>query len=243
MRGSAIFLYGVIAYGACGAALLYLVGFSGGLLVPISVDVGPAAPWHAALAVDLLLLTLFGLQHSVMARPRFKRWWTGFVPRSVERSTFVLTTSLVLALLFWQWRPITSPVAWRVESPLATGLLWTAFGTGWSLVLLSTFLIDHFELFGLKQVTARLQNRELSAVTFQTPLLYRYVRHPLYLGLLVSLWSVPVMTAGHALLSGGLSLYILIGIVFEERDLVAEFGSRYARYRTEVGMLWPRLGR
>ena len=234
------FLYGVMAYAACLAALLYLIGFSGGLLVPRSVDGGAAGPLAPALAVDVLLLGSFAVQHSVMARGAFKRWWTRIVPRPVERSTYVLATSLVLALLFWLWRPIPLPIVWRVGNAGGAQLLWAIFWLGWALVLLSTFLINHFELFGLQQVFARLTGREMPASEFRTPLLYRYVRHPLYLGLLLSLWAVPVMTAGHALLSAGLSGYIFVGIWFEERDLVAQFGERYRRYAAEVGMLVPR---
>jgi protein-S-isoprenylcysteine O-methyltransferase Ste14 len=243
MRGTATFIYGVLAYAAGFVALLYLIGFAGNVLVPTSVDVGRPAPWSQALAVDALLLGAFALQHSVMARAAFKRRWTRIVPRAAERSTYVLVTSLVLALLFWQWRPLGTPVVWQVESTLAVQSLWAIYGLGWALVLLSTFLIDHFELFGLRQVFARLTGREMRPPEFRTPLLYRYVRHPLYLGLVLSLWSVPRMTAGHALFSFGLTCYILVGIAFEERDLVAHFGDRYRRYRTEVGMLVPRRSR
>lgn len=243
LRGLSAFAYGLVVYAASFAALLYLVGFSGGFLVPTSVDHGPAAPLPIALVADVLLLGLFGLQHSVMARPSFKRWWTRVVPQPVERSTYVLATSLVLALLFWQWRPVGVPIAWHVESPVGAGALWVVFGLGWVLVLLSTFQIDHLELFGLKQVMARLRGQALRHPRFQTPLLYRYVRHPLYLGVLLSLWSVPRMTAGHLLFSAGLTVYVLIGIRFEERDLVVQFGERYRRYRTQVGMLVPRRSR
>ena len=232
------FAYGVTAYGASVAALLYLIAFSGAMLVPASVDAGRSATLSEALCVDVLLLALFGIQHSVMARQSFKRWWTRIVPQPVERSTYVLATSLVLALLFWQWRPIPA-IAWRIESAGAAQLLWAVFWLGWALVLASTFLINHFELFGLHQVFARLTGRAMPASQFRTPLFYRYVRHPLYLGLLLSLWSAPVMTAGHLLFSAGLSAYIFVGIAFEERDLVAQFGERYRRYAAEVGMLLP----
>jgi protein-S-isoprenylcysteine O-methyltransferase Ste14 len=234
------FLYGLTAYAACLAALLYLIAFSGGLLVPKSVDGGAVGPLAQALWVDVLLLALFGVQHSVMARGGFKRWWTRIVPRAVERSTYVLATSLVLALFFWQWRPIPAPVVWRIDNPAAAQLLWSIFWLGWALVLLSTFLINHFELFGLHQVFARLTGRAMPASQFKTPLFYRYVRHPLYVGLLLSFWAVPVMTAGHLLFSAGLSAYIMVGIWFEERDLIAQFGERYRRYAAEVGMLVPR---
>jgi methanethiol S-methyltransferase len=243
MRGLLSFLYGVAAYVACLAALLYFIGFSGNLLVLKSVDSGASATWVEALAIDLMLLALFGIQHSVMARRSFKRWWIRVVPVAVERSTYVVATSLVLALMFWFWVPIAEPVLWHVKNSIGATLLWSLFGLGWLLVLVSTFLINHFELFGLQQVFARLTRRTLPEAQFKTPLLYRYVRHPLYVGLLLSLWAVPVMTAGRLLLAIGLSAYILVGIAFEERDLLAQFGERYQRYREEVGMLLPWRGR
>ena len=239
MRGLLSFLYGVAAYVASLAALLYFIGFSGNLLVPKSVDVGAGAPWAEALATNLLLLALFGLQHSVMARRGFKRWWTRVVPPAVERSTYMVGTCAVLALLFRFWVPIEAPVVWQVEHGAGLALLWSLFGLGWLLVLVSTFLINHFELFGLQQVFARLTQRAVPEAQFRTPLLYRYVRHPLYVGLLLTFWSVPVMTAGRLLFAVGLSAYILIGITFEERDLLRQFGERYRSYREQVGMLVP----
>jgi methanethiol S-methyltransferase len=239
MRGLLSFLYGVAAYVAGLAALLYFIGFSGNLLVPKSVDVGTSAPWVEALGTDLLLLALFGFQHSVMARRGFKRWWTRVVPAAVERSTYVVATCAVLALMFWFWVPIAAPVVWQVENSAGVALLWSLFGLGWMLVLVSTFLINHFELFGLQQVFARLMQRAMPEARFRTPLLYRYMRHPLYMGLLLSFWMVPVMTAGRLLFALGLSVYILIGIMFEERDLLLQFGERYRHYRAEVGMLLP----
>lgn len=240
MRRVLSFLYGLTAYAACLATLSYLVGFSGNLWVPRSVDLGPGAPWPEALGIDLLLLALFGVQHSVMARRGFKRWWTRVVPAEVERSTYVVATCAVLALMFRFWLPIEEPVVWRVEASPAVVLLWGLFFLGWLVALASTMLIDHFELFGLRQVLAPLAQRAAPEARFRTPLLYRYVRHPLYAGMLLSLWAVPVMTAGHLLFAAGLSLYVLIGIAFEERDLLRQFGERYRRYREEVGMLIPR---
>ena len=239
MRGPLSFLYGLAAYAAGLLALLYFIGFSGDLLVPKSVDTGAPVGTGTAVVTDLLLLAMFGAQHSVMARRSFKRWWTRIVPPAVERSTYVVATAVVLALLFWFWAPIRTPVVWHVESRAGVALLWGLFGLGWLLVLVSTFLINHFELFGLQQVFARLRGTSMPEPQFRTPLLYRHVRHPLYTGLLLSLWSVPVMTAGHLLFALGLSAYILIGIAFEERDLIAQFGERYRRYRAEVGMLLP----
>lgn len=235
------FLYGIAAYAAAVATLLYLIGFSGNLLVPRAVDIGTGAPWAEAALVDVLLLVLFALQHSVMARRGFKERWTRVVPAAVERSTFIVATCLALALLFRFWMPIPEPVLWKVDAPAGKALVWAVFGLGWMLVLVSTFLIDHFELFGLRQVYAGLTRRPPPLAAFRTPLLYRHVRHPLYLGLLLCFWAVPVMTAGHLLFALGSTVYVLAGIWFEERDLVAQFGERYRRYRAQVGMLIPGL--
>jgi len=242
MRRLLTFVYGLAAYVACLAILLYLIGFSGDLLVPRSVDRGADGSALEAVLVDLLLLAAFGVQHSVMARRGFKAWWTRVVPPAVERSTYVVATCAVLALLFRFWLPIAAPVVWRVEHTVGAALLWTVFATGWLLVLVSTFQIDHFELFGLKQVLARVAERPAPEARFRTPFLYRYVRHPLYAGLLLTFWSVPVMTAGRLLFALGCTVYILIGIAFEERDLLREFGERYRAYREQVGMLVPQPG-
>jgi protein-S-isoprenylcysteine O-methyltransferase Ste14 len=232
-------VYGLVAYAAFLATFLYAIAFTGNLFVPKSIDTGASVSLAEALIVNLLLLGLFAVQHSVMARRSFKKWWTRIVPPAVERSTFVLATSLVLALLLWQWRPISEPVVWSVQSAAGTTLVWAVFWFGWAVVLVSTFLLNHFELFGLRQVFARLAGRELPQPEFRTPLFYRYVRHSLYLGFLLSFWAAPVMTAGHLLFSIGCTGYILAGIWFEERDLIAQFGDRYRRYRDHVGMLLP----
>jgi methanethiol S-methyltransferase len=231
--------YGLVAYVSFLGTFLYAIGFVGNLFVPKSIDTGSSAPLTHALIVNLLLLGLFAVQHSVMARRSFKRWWTSIVSPAVERSTFVLATSLVLALLLWQWRPINAPIIWHVENAATVKLLWVVFWLGWVVLFVSTFLINHFELFGLRQVLAHFVGRSLPQPEFRTPFFYRYVRHPLYLGFLLSFWAAPVMTAGHLLFSIGCTGYILVGIWFEERDLIAQFGEQYRRYRDQVGMLLP----
>lgn len=231
--------YGVASYLAFLATFLYMIGFVAGLPLPRTLDVGPAGPPGQAIALDVALLAVFGIQHSVMARASFKRVWTRIVPPAIERSTFVLASTAALALILWQWRPIAEPVVWHAPGTVAwalTGLLWL----GWGIALASTFMINHFELVGLSQVFhAGLRKRE-PAPQFRTPMLYRYVRHPLYLGLLLGFWASPHMTAGHLLLAAGFTVYIFIGIHFEERDLVRHFGPQYATYQREVGMVIPK---
>jgi protein-S-isoprenylcysteine O-methyltransferase Ste14 len=236
--------YALASYLAFLATFLYLVGFLGGLPLPQTIDGGgPAAgAMVERVAIDLGLVALFGIQHSVMARAWFKRAWTRVVPPAAERSTYVLASTLVLAVLLWQWRPIASPVVWNVTGSPALviqGLFWL----GWSLALSSTFMIDHFEMFGLRQVWESSTAQDAGPPAFRKPLLYRFVRHPLYLGFLLALWATPRMTAGHLLFAAGFTAYILIGIRFEERDLIARFGARYASYRRDVGMLLPRSWR
>ena len=228
--------YGVAVYAFFAATFAYAIGFIGNVAVPKSIDSGAPAPLAEAIAVNLALLGLFAVQHSVMARRWFKDAWTRVVPRAVERSTYVLAATLCLALLLWQWRPIAQPVIWRVEDPFAVTAVWTVFWLGWGVLLLATFLINHFELFGLRQAFL---GAEAPAAQFRTPLLYRYVRHPIYLGFVLGMWATPVMSAGHLLFAAGGTGYILIGIFFEERDLVAQFGDEYRRYRAQVGMLIP----
>lgn len=239
MKRFIAFSYGIVAYVLFFATFLYAIAFVGGFGVPRTVDGGgPTAGLLEALAVNSTLLLLFAVQHSVMARPGFKRWWTRLVPKSVERSTYVLLSSLALVLLFWQWRPIPGLV-WDVEGDLARGAIWAAFVLGWLLVLLSTFMISHTDLFGLRQVWLRLKERPYRPVEFQLSLLYRFVRHPLLLGFVIAFWAAPTMTMGHLLFAVATTGYILVGIQLEERDLIRAHGEAYERYRAETPMLVP----
>jgi methanethiol S-methyltransferase len=237
-------LYGAIAYLFFLATFAYAVAFVGNLpLVPRTIDTGVSVPWLEALLVNAALLGVFAVQHSVMARRSFKRWWTRIVPEAVERSTYVLAATLALALLLWQWRPIATPVVWSVTDPLGRVALQVVFWGGWAVLLISTFLLNHFELFGLRQVWSRMTGRAIPAPQFHTPLFYRHVRHPLYVGFVLAFWAAPQMSAGHLLFAAASTGYILVGIWFEERDLIAQFGDRYRLYRKQVGMLFPRLWR
>ena len=242
MGGIASVLYGGAVYLLFFGTILYAIAFTGNLPVPKTIDGGAEGALVPALVINTLLLGLFAIQHSVMARPAFKRWWTRFVPHAVERTTYVLLASLALVALFVHWRPILMPV-WTVTNPAGIVLPQAVFWIGWGLVFLGTFLINHFELFGLRQVWARLRGRTLPAPQFRTPFLYNRVRHPIYLGFLLAFWSTPAMTAGHLLFAVATTGYILIGIWFEERDLVDLFGDQYRRYREQVSMLIPLPGR
>lgn len=240
MRKHLFLIYGIACYILGFAAFLYLIGFLADVLVPKSISSGPAGPFWPALAVDSALIALFGLQHSVMARPTFKRWWTGVVPRPIERSTYVLLTALALALVFWQWRPLPG-VVWNVEATGARWLLWALFALGWIVVYVSTRLINSDHLFGVQQVRRYRQGKNLAGPEFQTPLFYRYVRHPLLLGFLIAFWATPHMTVGRLLFALAMTGYVLVAIPLEERNLVDHFGERYRQYRERVPTLVPTL--
>jgi protein-S-isoprenylcysteine O-methyltransferase Ste14 len=234
-----IVLYAIVSYAVFLVSFFYALGFVGNYLVPKSIDVGGATNSSDAIIVNLLLLGLFAIQHSTMARSAFKRWWAKVFPVACQRSTYVLLSSLIFLLLFWQWRPIPTPV-WQVDGLAAwlpIGLYWL----GWLIVLASTFLIDHFDLSGLRQAFVALRGAEQPAQSFKTPLLYKIVRHPLMLGFLIAFWATPEMTVGHLLFAITTTAYILVGLQFEERDLIAQFGTTYQHYRRRVPMLLPRI--
>jgi protein-S-isoprenylcysteine O-methyltransferase Ste14 len=239
--GSAVLVYGVAAYGLFLSVFLYGVGFIGGFFTPTKLDGVPGRPLWQALAIDLGLLGLFAVQHSVMARPAFKRWWTRFVPEPAERSTYVLFSSLALLALFVFWEPIGG-VIWDARGPAHTAII-LVYLLGWALLLYSTFLIDHFDLFGLRQVWRRALGQVYQPPQFHTPGLYRIVRHPLYIGWLTIFWAAPRMTAAHLVFALTTTAYILIAIRLEERDLVTAFGEPYVAYRRSTPMLIPRLYR
>ena len=237
------FIYGLMAYSAFFGTILYLIGFVGNFLVPKSVDTGIQGGFAESILVNALLVVLFGVQHSVMARPGFKKWWTNFVPEPIERSTFVLISSLILMLMFWQWRPLTD-VVWRVESTAAQAALYILFAAGWTTVFLSSFLINHFDLFGLRQVYFHLTGKKYTHVPFKVVFLYKYMRNPLMLGFIVSFWSTPLMTTGHLLFAFLMTIYILVGIQLEERTIVSFLGDQYREYSEKTPMLFPvKLGK
>jgi methanethiol S-methyltransferase len=232
------FAYGVMAYVVFLATFLYAIAFVGGFAVPTGLDADAAGPLLPSLAIDALLLTIFAVQHSVMARRWFKERWTQIVPWTIERSTFVLFASLALILLFWQWRPIGVTI-WSVENPFIRAVLWSQFVTGWLTVLVVTFLINHFDLFGLRQVWLPLIGKPYTPVGFRMPAPYRYVRHPLYFGFLLAFWMTPTMTLAHLVFAIATTAYIILAIQFEERDLISEHGPAYEEYRNRVPMLLP----
>jgi len=236
-------VFAIVCYAIFFATFLYLIVFVGDFALGVrTVDVGPQAPPLIAALIDIGLIALFGLQHSIMARPGFKAKWTRIVPRACERSVFVLAASIALMILFLGWRPIDT-IVWNVTNPALAGILWAVFWIGWATVLISTFLISHFELFGLQQAWLNISGRQAEKPQLRQPLFYRWVAHPMMSGFFLALWAAPEMTAGHLLLAFGMSIYILIALRYEERDLTGLFGDDYRRYRSGVGMLIPRLGR
>lgn len=242
MRRAFHYLYGLLAYGVFLGAFLYAIPFVGGFLVPRTVDTGgPVGSPALAVAVDAALLLLFALQHSLMARPGFKRWWTQFVPKPIERSTYVLLASLALVLVFVAWRPIPT-VVWDVEQAGFRAALWTLFGIGWGIVFLSTIMIGHADLFGVAQVWRELRGARAPEDGFRMPGFYRFVRHPIMSGFLIAFWATPTMTAGHLLFAVATTGYILVGVWLEERDLVGRFGAVYAAYRRRTPAFFPRPG-
>ncbi len=236
-----ILLYGTGAYVIFLASFLYAAGFVGGFVVPKTIDSGPVVKTATAILIDLGLLSLFAVQHSVMARPFFKRWWTRIIPPAAERSTYVLASSLLLCLLFWQWRPLPG-VVWNVTHLAFAAMLWATFGLGWLIVLLSTLLINHFDLFGLRQVYLHFAGRACTPLPFRTPSLYRLVRHPIMLGFLIAFWATPAMTQGRLLFAAAVTAYVLVALRLEERDLLAYYGETYSAYQRQVPMLLPLPG-
>jgi protein-S-isoprenylcysteine O-methyltransferase Ste14 len=243
MSRSLTMLFALAAYAIFFATFLCLIAFVGNIaVIPRTVDIGPAAPVPSAVAIDVALIALFGLQHSIMARKGFKAWWTRVVPEPAERSVYVLMASAALIILMGFWRPINVMV-WSVTNPMGEAALWALFALGWGIVLLSTFLLNHFELFGLQQAWLHMRGRQAEPHQLRQPMLYKWIAHPLYSGFFLAFRATPHMSYGHLLLAAGVSVYMLIAIRYEERDLTSYYGEDYTRYRSGVGMIFPRFGR
>ena len=240
MKKTLSLVYGLVCYLAFLGTILYAIGFVGNLFVPQSIDGTPGKPLWQAIAINASLLLLFALQHSIMARPAFKKWWTKIIPAQLERSTYVLLASLCLILLMWQWQPVGG-VIWSVDNKLVNTILLVTYFIGWAIVFLSTFLINHFDLFGVRQTWLYFQGKPYTELPFRVPLFYRFVRHPLYLGFLIAFWSASTMTVAHLLFAVLTSLYILTAIRFEEKDLIGHFGTKYIRYKSQIPMIIPFL--
>ncbi len=239
MQKIIIFIYGILAYVIFLIAFLYAIGFVGNFLVPKGIDAGEALSFSYSLIINLVLLSLFAIQHSVMARPAFKKWWTALIGEAAERSTYVLFSSLALLLLYWQWQPMTA-VVWEIEHAVLSKILLGIFALGWIIVFLATFMINHFELFGLLQIFNNLKNKTAAPSKFQINFFYTLVRHPIMLGFLIAFWATPYMTVGHLLFATVTTIYILIAVKYlEEKDLRNALGERYAQYQKEVPMLIP----
>jgi len=242
MKRTLVFIYGTVSYLLAFFTLLYWFGFTGDLPLPKTINTGEVTPLAGALAINFALVLLFGLQHGIMARKSFKEKLTRIMPQAAERSTFVLFTALVLILIMWQWRPIPITL-WQVENEIATAFIWGAFWGGWALLLLSTFLINHFELFGLQQIFNNLRKKEVKPIAFKTPFLYKIVRHPMMLGIVIAIWATPHMTVGHLFYAIILTTYIYIGVYFEERDLVSNYKERYTEYKKQIPAVIPIIGK
>lgn len=238
MKRFIFFAYGILAYAIGMGSLLYAAGWLGGFGVPRTIDAQREGSLGAALVINLAVLAVFLVQHSVMARPAFKRWWTRFVPQPIERSTYVLFSGIAMGLLMWLWQPMGGTV-WSVEGPIARGLVYAFYACGWLLLVAATFMINHFDLFGLRQVWLTLRGRDITPLQFKTPSLYKVVRHPIYVGWLTVMWAAPTMTGAHLVFALASTAYILIAVRFEERDLISEHGNSYAAYRRQVPMLIP----
>lgn len=238
MKKAAVFTYGVAVYAAFLGIFLYLIGFVGNFIVPKGVSDGTVTTVGLAIAINVGLISLFGIQHTIMARPAFKAWWTRIIPAAAERSTFVLTTVGILALMFWQWRPIEGTL-WSIEAPAARAAVWAVFALGWGTVLLSTFLINHFDLFGLRQVTLYAMGKEYTPVDIKINSLYRIIRNPLMTGFIIAFWAVPTMTYSGLVFAITYTTYIMIGTLFEERDIALELGDEYRDYRAETPKFLP----